>query len=84
MAESRASQKVFEWLGSASPDGHRTQEDLAGRLSAHVGRAVNQSTVSLIARGLQQPRADLIAAFAVELGIKVEDWLPIEPVRKAG
>lgn len=73
MTGTRASRTVAAWL---EQEGDNTQKALAERLSRRVGRAVSQSTVSQIARGRQQPRADLIAAFRVELGIEVEAWLP--------
>ena len=67
---------MTEWLEQETAQESHTQEILAERLSRHLGRTVSQSTVSLIARGKQQPRADLVAAFRVELGIDVEAWLP--------
>lgn len=76
MADTRASKAITEWLSSGTADDPHTQEVLARRLSARVNRPVSQSTVSHIARGLQQPRADLVAAFRAELGVDVELWLP--------
>lgn len=75
----RASRVIAEWLKAGTEQDPHTQELLAERLSAHVGRPLSQSTVSNIARGEQQPRADLVAAFRVELGIEPEWWLPDAP-----
>lgn len=72
----RASRVVADWLKCGTDEDPHTQEILAERLSARVGRPLSQSTVSNIARGLQQPRADLVAALRVELGIEPEWWLP--------
>jgi transcriptional regulator with XRE-family HTH domain len=76
MATTRASRAITDWLRSGTEEDPHTQEILVARVSARVGRTVSQSTISLIARGQQQPRADLVAAFLVELGIEVEWWLP--------
>lgn len=76
MRETRAARAINEWLESGSVRDPHTQGILAQRLSAQVNRPVSQSTVSQIARGQQQPRADLVAAFRVVLGIDVECWLP--------
>lgn len=78
MAETRASRAITQWLESGTTEDPHTQEILATRLSARVKRPVSQSTVSLISRGQQQPRADLVAAFRLELDIDVECWLPDE------
>jgi transcriptional regulator with XRE-family HTH domain len=72
----RASRVIAEWLDGGTPEDPRTQELLATRLSARVGREVSQSTVSLIARGKQLPRADLVGAFRALLQVEPEWWMP--------
>mgnify|MGYP000990118158 CR=1 FL=1 len=74
----RASRLVEEWLASGSEVEPHTQEILAKLLSERVGREVSQSSVSKIKNGEQLPRADLVAAFRVTLGIEPEWWLPLD------
>lgn len=74
MAETRASRIVADWLKSGTPDDPHSQSILAERLSKRVGRNVNQSTVSCIARGQQQPKPDLLAALLDEFGIDPHWW----------
>lgn len=73
---SRASRAIEEWLASNSADNPRTQEILAERLSVLVKRKISQSSVSNIKSGSQSPRADLVGAFRIVLGIEPEWWLP--------
>lgn len=73
---SRASRFIQDWLRAGTPAEPHTQEILARRVSEQVGRVVSQSTISHIKSGSQSPRADLVAAFRVILGIEAEWWLP--------
>ncbi len=76
MADTRAARTIREWLDADTKEDPHTQAVLATRLSALMGRNVNQSTVSAAAHKGRLPRADMVGAFRAVLGIEPEWWLP--------
>lgn len=73
--ETRASRAVWEWTKSAG----KNQERCAEILSARCGRRIRQGTISFLARGMVQPKLDVVLALQAECGIEPDWWLsPIE------
>lgn len=84
MSDTRAVRAVNGWLkGETHPDdsGPRTQVELARRCSEHLGRNLNQASISNIVseKRRSMPRTDLAAALKHVLGIELEWWLEEVP-----
>jgi transcriptional regulator with XRE-family HTH domain len=66
---------IVRWLRkNGPPEEGKTQLDLAARMSLHLGKPVDQATISRIERGLRAPSRPTFVALARSLGaIKASD-----------
>lgn len=69
----RAAVEVAKWLSNSDV----SQAELAARVTKRLplrSRAVNQSTISAIARGQRRPRPDIAIALHQEIGFPFDWW----------